>query len=41
MSLGESDGSSVEVQDGLAEGDLVITAGQEFLGDGDRVVVAK
>jgi multidrug efflux pump subunit AcrA (membrane-fusion protein) len=38
--LGESDGSSVEALEGLAEGDLVITAGQEFLGDGDRIAIA-
>jgi HlyD family secretion protein len=38
--LGESDGSSVEVREGIAEGELVITAGQEFLGDGDRVAIA-
>ena len=37
--LGQSDGSSVEVVDGLAEGELVITAGQEFLGEGDKVSV--
>lgn len=40
VSLGESDGASVEILDGLAEGELVVTAGQEFLGDGDRVSVA-
>jgi RND family efflux transporter MFP subunit len=40
VKLGESDGSHVEVIEGLAEGELVITAGQEFLGDGDRVAIA-
>ncbi len=40
VTLGESDGSSVEVLEGLAAGELVITAGQEFLGDGDRVAIA-
>jgi HlyD family secretion protein len=40
LSLGESDGSSVEVVEGLAEGELVVTAGQEFLGDGDRVSIS-
>jgi HlyD family secretion protein len=39
LNLGESDGSSVEVLDGLAEGELVVTAGQEFLGEGDRATV--
>jgi RND family efflux transporter MFP subunit len=38
--LGESDGSRVEAIEGLAAGDLVITEGQEFLGDGDRVKIA-
>lgn len=40
VSLGESDGASVEAIAGLAEGELVVTAGQEFLGDGDRVALA-
>jgi len=40
VKLGESDGSRVEAIEGLAEGDLVVTAGQEFLGDGDRVTIA-
>jgi RND family efflux transporter MFP subunit len=40
VKLGESDGSHVEVIEGLAEGELVITAGQEFLGDGDKVAIA-
>ncbi len=40
VKLGESDGSHVEAIEGLAEGDLVVTAGQEFLGDGDRVTTA-
>ena len=38
VSLGESDGTLVEVRSGLAAGDLVITAGQEFLADGDAIV---
>ncbi len=40
VKLGESDGSSVEALEGLSEGELVITAGQEFLGDGDPVAIA-
>jgi HlyD family secretion protein len=40
VSIGESDGSRVEVQSGLAEGELVITSGQEFLGEGDKVSIA-
>ena len=39
--LGESDGSNVEVLSGLAEGDEVVTAGQEFLSDGDVIKVVK
>jgi multidrug efflux pump subunit AcrA (membrane-fusion protein) len=39
VSLGESDGSFVQVRQGLAEGDSVITEGQEFLADGDPVSV--
>jgi multidrug efflux pump subunit AcrA (membrane-fusion protein) len=38
VSLGESDGSFVEIREGLAEGTLVVTAGQEFLADGDPVL---
>jgi len=41
VTLGESDGSEVEVLDGVAQGELVITAGQEFLGDGDRIAIAR
>jgi multidrug efflux pump subunit AcrA (membrane-fusion protein) len=37
--LGESDGSLVEVREGLEEGALVVTAGQEFLADGDNLIV--
>ncbi len=40
VTLGETDGSSVEVTSGLAQGELVVTAGQEFLDDGDRVIVS-
>jgi RND family efflux transporter MFP subunit len=40
VTLGESDGSRVEILEGLAEGELLVTAGQEFLGDGDRVAIA-
>jgi RND family efflux transporter MFP subunit len=40
VTLGESDGSSVEALDGLSQGELVVTAGQEFLGDGDRVKIS-
>jgi RND family efflux transporter MFP subunit len=40
VKLGESDGSRVEAIEGLSEGELVITSGQEFLGNGDRVTVA-
>jgi len=39
--LGESDGSNVEVLSGLAVGDEVVTAGQEFLSDGDLVKVVQ
>lgn len=39
VTLGESDGSSVEVLSGLSAGDEVVTAGQEFLSDGDALVV--
>ncbi len=39
VSLGESDGSEVEVLSGLAAGDEVITAGQEFLSNGDAIKV--
>ena len=35
--LGESDGSQVEVLSGLSAGDEIITAGQEFLSDGDMI----
>ena len=37
--LGESDGSMVEVLSGLAVGDEVVTAGQEFLTEGDIVKI--
>ncbi|MEI6873784.1 MAG: efflux RND transporter periplasmic adaptor subunit [Spirochaetota bacterium] len=37
VSLGESDGASIEVTKGLEPGNLVITAGQEFLADGDAI----
>lgn len=40
VTLGESDGSSVEVLSGLEAGTTVITAGQEFLADGDAVNAA-
>ena len=40
LTLGESDGSLVEAIGGVAEGEQVITAGQEFLGDGDKVAIA-
>jgi RND family efflux transporter MFP subunit len=40
VKLGDSDGTSVEALEGLAEGELVVTAGQEFLGDGDPVAIA-
>ncbi len=40
VTLGQSDGASVEAIEGLAEGELVITAGQEFLGDGDKVSIS-
>ncbi len=39
--LGESDGSNVEVLSGLAVGDAVVTAGQEFLSDGDPVKIVQ
>ncbi|MEI6389038.1 MAG: efflux RND transporter periplasmic adaptor subunit [Spirochaetota bacterium] len=40
VSLGESSGSLVEVREGLADGALVITAGQEVLSDGDRILAS-
>lgn len=39
VTLGESDGTEVEVLSGLKAGDLVVTAGQEFLADGDPLRV--
>jgi RND family efflux transporter MFP subunit len=41
VELGESDGSMVEVRSGLEAGKLVITAGQEFLADGDRILATE
>ena len=35
--LGDSDGSCVQIRQGLAEGDVVVSEGQEFLTDGDAV----
>jgi RND family efflux transporter MFP subunit len=40
VSLGESDGDSVEVLSGLKPGELVVTEAQEFLSEGQRVVTA-
>ncbi len=40
VSLGESSGNLVEVREGLDEGALVITAGQEVLSDGDRILAS-
>jgi RND family efflux transporter MFP subunit len=39
VTLGESDGSSVEALDGISPGEMVVSAGQEFLGDGDKVTI--
>jgi HlyD family secretion protein len=41
LSLGETDGESVEIKDGLSPGDLVVVEGKEFIGAGDRISVAK
>ncbi len=41
VTLGESDGSSVEIRGGLEAGTLVVTAGQEFLADGDSMVAVE
>ena len=40
ITLGESDGSSVEVLSGLSAGESVVTEGQEFLSDGDQVIAS-
>jgi HlyD family secretion protein len=39
--MGISDDSVTEVIDGLSEGDLVITEGQSFLNEGERVTIAR
>jgi HlyD family secretion protein len=41
VQTGISDASVTEVTEGLSEGDLVITEGQSFLNEGERVTVAK
>ncbi len=38
VTLGDSDGDHVEILGGLAAGETVVTGGQEFLNDGDRVI---
>jgi RND family efflux transporter, MFP subunit len=37
VGLGESDGSLVEIAEGLEPGDVVVTAGQEFVSEGDPI----
>jgi RND family efflux transporter, MFP subunit len=37
VTLGESDGSSIEVAAGLEPGDIVVVAGQEFVSEGDPI----
>ncbi|HTX71367.1 MAG TPA: efflux RND transporter periplasmic adaptor subunit [Rectinemataceae bacterium] len=37
ITLGESDGTRVEVLSGLRAGDTIVTSGQEFLNDGEEV----
>jgi RND family efflux transporter MFP subunit len=41
IKLGESDGESVEVLEGLSPGDLVVVEGKEFIGAGDAISVTK
>jgi multidrug efflux pump subunit AcrA (membrane-fusion protein) len=38
ITLGESDGSNVEVLAGLAAGETVVTGSQEFINDGEKVI---
>ena len=37
--LGESDGESVEILDGLGPGDRLVVEGKEFIADGDAIRV--
>jgi RND family efflux transporter MFP subunit len=37
LRLGETDGESVEILEGLSQGDLVVVEGKEFIGSGDPV----
>ena len=41
VKLGESDGESVEILEGLSPGDLVVIEGKEFIGSGDAISVSK
>jgi RND family efflux transporter MFP subunit len=41
LKLGETDGNSVEILEGLSPGDLVVVEGKEFIGDRDAISVAR
>jgi HlyD family secretion protein len=41
LKLGETDGESVEILEGLAPGDLVVVEGKEFIGENDAISVAR
>jgi RND family efflux transporter MFP subunit len=41
LKLGESDGESVEILEGLAPGDLVVSEGKEFIAEGDAIAVSR
>jgi HlyD family secretion protein len=41
LRLGESDGQSVEILEGLAPGELVVVAGKELIGEGDALAPSR
>ena len=41
LKLGEADGESVEILEGLAPGDLVVSEGKEFIAEGDAIAVSR
>jgi RND family efflux transporter MFP subunit len=41
LKLGESDGESVEILEGLSPGELVVVEGKEFIGSGDAISVSR
>ena len=41
LKLGESDGESVEILEGLSAGELVVVEGKEFIGPGDAIGVTR